>query len=247
MPQIVPAVVRFCDEVHNLTQPKDVIAALQAVSRQRDLSVFSAWYLPQRASDFGVWHADRNSFFGPDVDGTEILRQYQAGLIAHGGSALSDYTRKTSTAFTLTESMRALRLTGKETWTFNLLRDYGVRDGFVCPFRNWVIFYQSSRVLENFDHGNRALLATAAYAAVSRIGALVKRPQRFERSGMALTEREITILRLVSYGKKDREIADQLDISVDTVRTHIKNITGKRGVHNRPQAIAEAMRQGLLI
>ena len=48
------------------------------------------------------------------------------------------------------------------------------------------------------------------------------------------------ILRLVCQGLSNHEIADQLVLSVGTVKFHIHNIFGKLGVRDRPQAIAKA-------
>lgn len=60
-----------------------------------------------------------------------------------------------------------------------------------------------------------------------------------------LSRREIEILRLVCHGLSNREIADQLVLSVGTVKSHIHNIFGKLGVRDRPQAIAKAQRMDL--
>lgn len=53
-----------------------------------------------------------------------------------------------------------------------------------------------------------------------------------------LSEREMEVLGLVSQGLKNREIADQLFISENTVRTHLRNILEKLHVQNRVQAAA---------
>ena len=51
-----------------------------------------------------------------------------------------------------------------------------------------------------------------------------------EKDNKTLSEREITVLILVAQGKTNKEIADQLFISVHTVITHRKNITQKLGI-----------------
>jgi ATP/maltotriose-dependent transcriptional regulator MalT len=56
----------------------------------------------------------------------------------------------------------------------------------------------------------------------------------------ALSERELEILRLVSQGFSNREIADQMVIALGTVKTHVHNIYSKLGVESRTQAIARA-------
>jgi predicted ATPase/DNA-binding NarL/FixJ family response regulator len=62
----------------------------------------------------------------------------------------------------------------------------------------------------------------------------------------ALSEREVELLRLLAAGLKNREIAGQLFISVNTVKVHINNIYGKLGVSSRVQAVARAQELALL-
>lgn len=61
-----------------------------------------------------------------------------------------------------------------------------------------------------------------------------------------LTQRELEILTLIAAGLKNKEIAQQLIISLNTVLYHIKNIYGKLGVRKRVKAIAKAKELGLL-
>lgn len=51
-----------------------------------------------------------------------------------------------------------------------------------------------------------------------------------------LTQREEEILALVANGCENKAIARALNISVFTVQTHIRNLCGRLGVHNRTQA-----------
>lgn len=55
-----------------------------------------------------------------------------------------------------------------------------------------------------------------------------------------LSEREIEVLRLVSAGLSNREIAEKLYLSPGTIKTHVHNICGKLGVTNRTQAVMHA-------
>jgi LuxR family maltose regulon positive regulatory protein len=61
-----------------------------------------------------------------------------------------------------------------------------------------------------------------------------------------LSERELEVLRLLTTHLSSREIAEQLVISVNTARSHIKNIYGKLDVHSRGEAVARAQELGLL-
>lgn len=61
-----------------------------------------------------------------------------------------------------------------------------------------------------------------------------------------LSERELEVLQLMTEGYKYKEIAEQLVISVNTVRHHTRNIYSKLNVNNRAQAIARANELNLL-
>jgi DNA-binding CsgD family transcriptional regulator/tetratricopeptide (TPR) repeat protein len=61
-----------------------------------------------------------------------------------------------------------------------------------------------------------------------------------------LTERELEVLRLVSSGLSNQEIADRLFVGVGTVKKHITHIYGKLAVSNRTQALLRAQEDGLL-
>jgi two-component system, NarL family, response regulator LiaR len=60
-----------------------------------------------------------------------------------------------------------------------------------------------------------------------------------------LTERELSVLKLVAQGLSNQEIADRLTISEWTVRTHVRNILTKLHLANRLQAALYALREGL--
>ena len=60
-----------------------------------------------------------------------------------------------------------------------------------------------------------------------------------------LTEREREVLRLVSTGATNREIAEALFIGEATVKSHISNILGRLGLRDRTQAAMYARDHGL--
>ncbi|HWQ13319.1 MAG TPA: response regulator transcription factor, partial [Roseiflexaceae bacterium] len=62
-----------------------------------------------------------------------------------------------------------------------------------------------------------------------------------------ISEREREILRLVAMGATNQQIAQRLDISVNTVKVHLRNIFGKIGVASRTEATVYAIRQGLVV
>lgn len=61
-----------------------------------------------------------------------------------------------------------------------------------------------------------------------------------------LSERETTILQKISNGTGYKNIADELFISIHTVRYHIRNIYEKMQVHSQSEAISIALRKGLI-
>jgi LuxR family maltose regulon positive regulatory protein len=61
-----------------------------------------------------------------------------------------------------------------------------------------------------------------------------------------LTGRELEVLQLIAEGLSNREIAQQLVLSLPTVKWHTSNIYGKLGVKNRTQAVAKARALGIL-
>ena len=71
------------------------------------------------------------------------------------------------------------------------------------------------------------------------------RASRGERQ-TELSERELEVLRLLAQGASNRQIADQLFLSENTVRTYVAHILEKLGLENRVQAAAYALRSGLV-
>jgi DNA-binding NarL/FixJ family response regulator len=62
----------------------------------------------------------------------------------------------------------------------------------------------------------------------------------------ALTPREREVLRLLAAGKTNRQVADQLGVSTETVKTLVSRTFTKLGVHRRAEAVVTAQRMGLL-
>lgn len=70
----------------------------------------------------------------------------------------------------------------------------------------------------------------------------VKEQELFE----TLTNRELEVLRLIGQGKTNKEIGDELYISLKTVKTHVSNILNKLNVQDRTQATIYAFKHGLV-
>ena len=65
-------------------------------------------------------------------------------------------------------------------------------------------------------------------------------------SGISLSEREIEVIRLISDGCTNKEIADQLFLSPHTVNTHRKNIMNKLGIKNTAGIVIYAYRENII-
>jgi DNA-binding NarL/FixJ family response regulator len=78
--------------------------------------------------------------------------------------------------------------------------------------------------------------------AASRLLRELRAPEGPEK----LTERETDVLRLVSLGLSNKEIARRLDIREGTVKTHVSSLLGKLGLQSRTQAALHAVRLGLV-
>jgi DNA-binding NarL/FixJ family response regulator len=65
-------------------------------------------------------------------------------------------------------------------------------------------------------------------------------------SDEALTQREVEVLGQIAGGNRNRDIAEQLFISEETVKVHIKHIMEKLGASDRTQAVAIGIRRGII-
>jgi DNA-binding NarL/FixJ family response regulator len=61
-----------------------------------------------------------------------------------------------------------------------------------------------------------------------------------------LTSRELDVLRLIATGNPNKEIAHQLSISEETVKSHVTNILGKLGANDRTHAVTIGLKRGII-
>lgn len=69
---------------------------------------------------------------------------------------------------------------------------------------------------------------------------------RARDEAQGLTERELEVLQLLAFGHTNRQIAEKLFISPDTVKTHLEHIYQKIGTNDRTATVAEALRRRLI-
>jgi LuxR family maltose regulon positive regulatory protein len=85
-----------------------------------------------------------------------------------------------------------------------------------------------------------------SYAKKIRSAFKTVTPPKIEGLMDPISERELEVLRLIAAGLSNREIADKLFISLNTVKTHTKNINSKLDVNSRTRAVARAKELRLL-
>ena len=95
----------------------------------------------------------------------------------------------------------------------------------------------------------RAIKAAAAgqvHLSPQAAARLLREVRTPEKSAEPLTERETDVLRLLAQGKSNKEIARELHIAEQTVKTHVSHVLNKLEVPSRTQAALYAMRVGLV-
>jgi len=93
--------------------------------------------------------------------------------------------------------------------------------------------------------GESVLHPTVARKVLDRLAA--RRPRPVDDEGIErLTKREMEVLKLAAKGLRNKEIAEELVLSVRTVQGHLSNIFGKMQVGSRTEAVIKALRKGWL-
>ena len=92
----------------------------------------------------------------------------------------------------------------------------------------------------------RKVHAGESYVSPSLSAKLVEQMQPRSGRSRTLTPRELMVLRLMATGLSNRDIASALSISERTVKFHVTAILNRLGADNRTQAVALAVRRGIL-
>jgi DNA-binding NarL/FixJ family response regulator len=98
----------------------------------------------------------------------------------------------------------------------------------------------------DLSHAIRVVAGGESYLGPEITRALIARAQGGEARPVALSPREMDVLRLMATAATYRQIGEQLYIGEETVRTHAKNIMLKLEQPNRTQAVIAAIRSGLI-
>src|SRR6266508_1258464 len=74
----------------------------------------------------------------------------------------------------------------------------------------------------------------------------IRQLTRGEQSVSTLSGREVEVLQMIAYGSTNREVAEALHISPQTVKTYLERIFTKLGVSDRTRAVAVALKHGIV-
>lgn len=103
---------------------------------------------------------------------------------------------------------------------------------------------QFLEMLSGLERGEAAISRKSVARLMSHLRK--KTPEEGAPQHDSLTDREIELLTLVGQGHSNRAIAQELSISTNTVKYHMKNIFQKLGAQNRTEAVANAIHAGML-
>ena len=97
------------------------------------------------------------------------------------------------------------------------------------------------RALETVVAGGSYVQQELVAPLVAGIGEEAVEPSKFR-----LTNRELQVLELMALGRDTQAMASEMGVAEATVRTHVKNLFTRLGVHSRAEAVAVGLREGLI-
>jgi LuxR family maltose regulon positive regulatory protein len=160
------------------------------------------------------------------------------------GAALIENPRSEIQAFLLEAVAEdALGDMGASSWALERALELAEPDGLLLPF----VLHPRPDLLERHSR-----LRTSHASLISEILNLLagrtpaSRPIDAEPLREALSDAEVRVLRYLPTNLRGPEIAAELFVSQNTVRTHLRNVYGKLGVHSRAEAVERARELGLL-
>jgi DNA-binding NarL/FixJ family response regulator len=101
--------------------------------------------------------------------------------------------------------------------------------------------------LRGLEQGRAPISGEMTSHLLTHIAQQAKSPSMLDESRPALSEREIEILKLIAHGLKNKAIAEELKISENTVKYHLKHILQKLNLKNRAEAAAYSVQSGLAV
>jgi DNA-binding CsgD family transcriptional regulator len=235
----------FMNGIDELDTPDAVLDGLHRVTHSRTtLNVLGAALFPVRWGDWSGFEKRKTIFLHKSAS-EQWWEEYAELTKRHPGPSVF-YAQLSLAPFTLSEIMRSLEPLGADRWPIDLALKYGMRDSFNCPVgKRWVVTFWSPKVLSLTDEARAILFMGATFTAI-RLQKLVGPQVTRIGKSYGLTPRELSVLRLLSFGRSTRDVASHLELGEETVRSHLKKAEAKLDVHGRSHAVAQALRLHLI-
>src|SRR5438034_2907774 len=201
------------------------------------------------------------------VEGRQVVAEGLAALIndqkdmtvvGHAGSVADSIARAAELTpdlvlidFRLTDGTGADAGTGirqirPETKLIFLTREDSDAARFAALESGASAFIHKSRAASEVVDAIRVVAGGGTLITPRTIATLLNKRRSMDAQLESLTPREKEVLRLMAEGVSSREIASKLGISYTTVRTHIRSLGSKLGVHSKLQAIVKARELALV-
>jgi DNA-binding CsgD family transcriptional regulator len=225
--------------VPTLATQYDIVRFLKKITEFYDLRAFLVTRIPgvtnhtlQSASVVSSWPA-------------ELTARYdQASLM--GSSSLLGRLRGSTVPFTVDLEERAGAGNGRDADVFALFKAYHMERFAVFPvadpegLRGAVCFYGDRPLPTEQEMLELSMVSILVFDRLYQIGRSGQKP------GEGLTEREIDCLNWTAAGKTSAEISEILGLSEHTVNHYLNRATRKLDTVNRTQAVAKALRTGII-
>ena len=176
----------------------------------------------------------------------------QAGSVAHAVDraaelepdlVLIDFRLPDGTGADAATAIRALRPATKLIF---LTREDSDAARFAAVESGAGAFIHKSRAAQDVVDAIRTVAGGGSLFTAESVAHVVSRWRDAQAQLERLTPREKEVLRLMAGGTPSREIASRLGISYSTVRTHIRSLGSKLGVHSKLEAIVKARELALI-
>lgn len=122
----------------------------------------------------------------------------------------------------------------------------GLRSGAVGFLDKRIELEALARVVRGVSHGEAGLGRVTTRALISEFQAMAARSES-KSADSRLSTREKEVLSLLAEGYSTEAVSEELNLAVETVRTHVKAILRKLRVHSRQEAIVVARSRGIIV
>jgi two-component system NarL family response regulator len=121
-----------------------------------------------------------------------------------------------------------------------VLSTYDTDDDIIRALRAGAKAY----LLKDTPPGELADCVRAVHGGRNYVSAAIGAKLAAQATQISLTFRELDVIKLIARGCLNKEIADRLDVTEGTVKSHTSALFSKLGVSNRTEAVREAVRRG---